>query len=143
MLDSPLHIRRQDALEVRLHAPAPGVAVVRVAGELDMFTAPLLREHLADQLPICSHVVVDLEEVRFIGSHGLLALVDAYTAARAAGVALFITATVGPAVARVLQITGLNAVLPLHDSGTDELIERLVHPRSDCDHPAAQPPPRY
>lgn len=142
MRDSPLYAWPADALEVRLHEPVPGVAVVRLAGELDLLTAPLLRDQLHAQLRLRSHVVVDLEDVTFIGSHGLAVLVDVHNAARAAGIELFLTACAAPVVARVLTVAGLVEVLPITELGTDELVDRLLHcPDGSIPLRAADPSP--
>jgi anti-sigma B factor antagonist len=57
---------------------ASGAMVLTVVGEVDMVTAPMLRERLdvlfrADRAPI----VVDLSRVEFFGSTGLAVVVNA------------------------------------------------------------------
>jgi anti-anti-sigma factor len=58
--------REQEAIEVRLHAPAPQVVVVRVSGVLDGATAPLLVERVEPQFEHALDVVIDLDDVDFL-----------------------------------------------------------------------------
>ena len=64
--------RGAEALRVAIDQPMPGVRVVRVAGELDMLTAPQLDSCLLSQIDgRGEHVVVDLSKVTFLGAAGL------------------------------------------------------------------------
>jgi anti-sigma B factor antagonist len=127
MSDSTLDDRRTAALDVRLHSPAPWIAVVRLAGDLDLLTTPLLRHQLEAQLRIRSSVVVDLDDVTFVGTHGLDALVEICREARAGGVELVVTAADGPAVARPLGLIDADGVLPVSTLCADEVVEHLLH----------------
>jgi anti-anti-sigma factor len=64
---------------IDLPSPVRGVAIVAVAGEIDMDTAPAFEEALAASVRDRSEsgVVVDLCEVTFMDSSGLNALVRA------------------------------------------------------------------
>ena len=55
-----------------------GVPVVRVAGEVDMATAPQLRERLEEMPEGTGTLVVDLTDVSFLDSTGLSVLVAAW-----------------------------------------------------------------
>jgi anti-sigma B factor antagonist len=106
-------------LDVAVTSPRPGVVVVAVGGELDMVSAPMLRNRLQLLLrgaepPAC--LVVDTTALAYCGSHGVLELLDAVDLATAAGVDLRIV--VGPqgAVRRVLEVTGVLDGLPVHPS---------------------------
>ncbi|MHA3701235.1 STAS domain-containing protein [Jatrophihabitans sp. YIM 134969] len=82
---------------------------VRVAGELDMATAPALGaalDRLAERAPAL--VVVELSGVTFLGSAGLGVLVQARRDLAAAGSRL-VLAKANDAVLRLFQITHLES----------------------------------
>ena len=92
-----------------------GVTVVTVRGEVDVATAPTLKDHLAT----CSergdtYLVVDLEGVPFLDSTGLGVLIGAAKRQRDHGGDLRLVAT-EPRVVKVFEITGLLEMLPIHD----------------------------
>lgn len=93
---------------------AGGCAVVTVVGELDLHTAPRLREAL---LPLAEEagasVVVDLTEVPFLDSSGLTVFVVALKRLREQGGSLRLVAP-SPRVVKVFAITGLDAAIPIH-----------------------------
>ena len=84
-------------------APERGATLVRVVGEVDLATAPELRECL---MGLDGVVVVDLAEVAFLDSSGLNALIGSKKHLDATGGALRLRG--GPSHVRtVLDITGL------------------------------------
>jgi anti-anti-sigma factor len=90
--------------------PAPGVRVVRVAGELDSLTAPLLDHHLQTHLQGDGrHVVLDLTEVTFLSAAGLTSLIIARDTATRGGIELHLTGAGHRAIARPLEILELRA----------------------------------
>ncbi|NHN55394.1 STAS domain-containing protein [Calidifontibacter sp. DB0510] len=96
-----------------------GCAVLAVTGEVDVATAPRLREEilrLQDEGNV--RLVLDLTGVPFIDSTGLGVLVGRLKAARAAGgdLALVVTAE---RLLRNLGITGLDKVFVIADSVPD------------------------
>jgi anti-anti-sigma factor len=48
-----------------------GTAVLRLTGDIDLKTAPHLRDRILEAAESCENVVLDLEAVRFIDSLGL------------------------------------------------------------------------
>jgi len=93
---------------------AEGVTVVTVRGEVDVATAPTLK----DQLASCGergdrYLVVDLRGVPFLDSTGLGVLVGAAKRQRDNGGDLCLVAT-EPRVVKVFEITGLLEMLPIH-----------------------------
>jgi anti-sigma B factor antagonist len=90
------------------------VALVVVRGELDMATAPQLRETLAAVLRECRHVVVDLERVDFVDSFGIGILLGGLKRARGQGGGLVLVCT-SRTVLRPFEITGLDRVFSIHD----------------------------
>jgi len=95
----------------------PGVRVVRVAGELDMLTAPQLASCLLSQIDARGgHVVVDLSAVTFLAAAGLGSLVRAREAATHHDIELCLTGVDHRAVARSLEITRLRATFTIRPS---------------------------
>jgi anti-sigma B factor antagonist len=91
------------------------VRVVRCVGEIDMATAPALRERISRlQIDGPPHLVVDLSEVTFIDSLGLGALIGAHKRARVLRGSLIIVP--GAAARRVLAATALDRVFDLRES---------------------------
>jgi anti-sigma B factor antagonist len=81
--------------------------VVAVAGELDLETAPLLRQRLHDLIE-SGHVAltVDLAQLSFLDSTGISVLVEALKLAGRRDGRLVLRAP-APSIRRVLEITGL------------------------------------
>jgi anti-sigma B factor antagonist len=92
-------------LRVTLEDRAPGEATLRLEGELDMVTAPQLRDELARHRGRGHRVVLDLENVRFIDSTGLVLLMDSARSQTRDGWTLALRRNVHPAVARLFEIT--------------------------------------
>jgi anti-sigma B factor antagonist len=91
-------------------------AVVRVSGEIDAHTAPILRERLlalVDQG--IDRLVVDLQAVTFIESVGLGTLVAVRKRLRHHDKSLCLVMESDQAVLhRTFEITGLDKVFPIH-----------------------------
>jgi anti-sigma B factor antagonist len=91
-----------------------GRVVVSFDGEIDLEHSPQARRTLLDSIRRASAgVVVDLEAVRFIDSSGIASLVEAYQSARQKGTR-FGLAAVSPTVLRVLALSRLDKVFPIH-----------------------------
>lgn len=86
---------------------------VQVRGELDLSTSPELGEALGRAIEDGNSVKLDLSGVTFIDSTGLNTLIRALSACEANGSALTLSPGLPPHVARVFEITGLDAVLPI------------------------------
>lgn len=90
------------------------VVVVRVGGEVDMLTTPLLGACLTKQLQTGpGMLVVDLTRVGFLGSSGLAALVTARDEAGARDVTLRLVSA-DHAVLRPLHATGLAELFNIY-----------------------------
>lgn len=90
--------------------------VLEVEGEVDMFTAPKLRERLVQAVDEGHYdLVVDLEKVSFMDSTGLGTLVGGLKRVKEHEGTLALVCSNRP-VLRVLTITGLNNVFPIHES---------------------------
>ncbi len=88
--------------------------LVVVRGDLDIATAPQLRETLAEVLRERRHVVVDLERLDFIDSVGIGILLGGLRRARSQRGALALVCT-SRTVLRPFEITGLDRVFAIHD----------------------------
>ena len=91
-------------------------AVVAVRGELDLATAPQLESALLPGLRDGGSAVLDLRGLEFMDSTGVRVIVAAHHAAEEHGGSFVLVRTEpdGP-VARVLEISGLDAILKLVD----------------------------
>ena len=90
-----------------------GETVVGAAGELDVNTAPELREQLARLVNEgARRIVVDLADVSFVDSTALSVLVSALKRLRQADGDLQLAAPT-PSVRRVFEITGLTRLFTI------------------------------
>jgi len=84
-----------------------GYPVVTVAGEIDIATATRLRERLFELAASGRPLVADLDQVRFIDSAGLAALVGAARRAAVHDGGLHVVCA-GPRVRQLFWLTGLD-----------------------------------
>jgi anti-sigma B factor antagonist len=111
MMNSGTTIDPTPGVPVRI---ADGVTVTELSGELDLASAPGLREQLLRLLrPGTSRLVLDLSRVTFCDASGLAVLVGASHRARTLEGFLRLAA-VSPPTARVLRITGLHRHLSIY-----------------------------
>jgi anti-sigma B factor antagonist len=95
--------------------------VLSVRGEIDVSTAPELRDRLLSVAAEgYSKVVVDLSQVSFLDSTALGVLVSGLKRFRAAGGDLLLVVT-GRSVSKVLEITGLVEVFSIFESVEEAL----------------------
>jgi anti-sigma B factor antagonist len=96
-------------------------AIIRIAGEIDMCTAPTLRRVLLDLLAAGSRrLVLDLDEVDFLDSAGLNALAAVLKQTRFEGGSLCLVCS-NPRIVRLLAIIGPPKDLPIHRGLEDAL----------------------
>ncbi|HWI72551.1 MAG TPA: STAS domain-containing protein [Baekduia sp.] len=95
---------------------AGGRTVVGARGELDLATAPELEAALMPPLDQGTAVALDLRGLGFMDSTGVRVIVAAQLAAQEHGGALTVCAVPDGPVARVLEISGLDAVLDVVDT---------------------------
>ena len=90
--------------------------VLAVRGEVDVYTAPRLRERLIELVSQGSHqVVVDLEGVDFLDSTGLGVLVGGLKRLRSHDGDMILVCT-QPRILKVFEITGLTKVFAIHET---------------------------
>ncbi len=93
-----------------------GRTVISVSGEIDVYTAPSLRERINELVAAGQHdLIVDLEGVEFLDSTGLGVLVGSLKRVRAHDGALRLVCT-QEKILKVFRITGLTKVFPIFGS---------------------------
>ncbi|TFE48607.1 anti-sigma factor antagonist [Streptomyces sp. ICN441] len=108
-------------LHLTVHHPRPGLAIATVAGDMDTRTADTLRREASGIIEQgCPHLVLDLAQVGFCDSAGLSALIGLWHATQALGGALGL-ADVPDRLMRMLVLTGVDAVLPVHATAAEAL----------------------
>ena len=104
-------------MDVSVHSfEEGGRTVVQVGGEIDVYTAPVLRERLAALHEKGRHeLVIDLRAVRFMDSTGLGVLVGVLKRVRLAGgsIALVIDSE---RVLKVFRITALTQIFDIFET---------------------------
>jgi anti-sigma B factor antagonist len=98
-----------------------GSAVLAVRGEVDVATAPRLREYVVDAVTNgYRYIVIDLDGVDFLDSTGLGVLVGALKRVRTHEGELHFVCT-QPRILKVFDITGLDRVLSIHTTVDEAL----------------------
>jgi anti-sigma B factor antagonist len=104
-----------DVITLSTSTDDDGTVTVTVVGEVDTFTAPVLRASLDTQLEQQpTALVIDLCGVQFLGSAGLAVLVETQKSARSRDVDLRLVANTR-AVTRPLEVTGLIDLFTIGD----------------------------
>jgi len=99
--------------------------VVSVAGEIDVYTAPKLREQIVALVDEGQyHLVVDMSGVEFLDSTGLGVLVGGLKRVRAHDGSLSLVCN-EERILKIFRITGLTKVFPIH-STVDEAVRAEV-----------------
>lgn len=89
------------------------VCTVTLVGEIDVYTAPRLKESLVAAIQDgCVNLVVDMEGVGFIDSSGLGVLVSALRRAREREGTVRVVCT-RDNILKIFRITGLDKVFPI------------------------------
>jgi anti-anti-sigma factor len=99
------------ALPLAIDVEGGDGAFVRVRGEVDILTTPLLAAVLHDRIAAVPRTVLDLQEVSFVDCAGVTLLADARRRARRQGRRLHIVP--GRVVARTAAILDLTGALGL------------------------------
>jgi anti-anti-sigma factor len=95
-----------------LQSPPAATVVVTVPGELDIANAPAVEAALLGaEASGAGEIVLDLSELRFMGSVGLRIILEAAERAGARGHRLTIVPS--SAVRRIADLAGLSASLPM------------------------------
>lgn len=93
-----------------------GATIVSVGGEIDVYTAPKLRDKITELVAAGVYdLVVDLEAVEFLDSTGLGVLVGGLKKVRAHDGSLQLVCT-QDRLLKIFRITGLSKVFSIHAS---------------------------
>ena len=113
----------EDFVDLKLdHHTKDGIEIVEVEGEIDVYTAPRLRELLIELVNTGFYqLVVNMEKVEFLDSTGLGVLVGGLKRVRAHDGSLDLVCT-QERILKIFRITGLTKVFGIHDS-VDEAIK--------------------
>jgi anti-sigma B factor antagonist len=93
-----------------------GAWALAVGGELDLYSAPELRDELAALPEDARCLVVDLTAMTFVDSAGIAALLVAARRLRAHGGTMTLVVE-DPRVLRVLEVTGLDRYFEIRATG--------------------------
>jgi anti-sigma B factor antagonist len=96
-------------------------AVLQITGEVDVYTAPQLREQVIQLVDSgVRHIIADLRGVDFLDSTGLGALVGSLKRLRTHNGSFKVVASGGRTL-RIFQVTGLTRAFALHPSVLDAM----------------------
>jgi len=103
-------------LTLNVYPGTSGSTVIEVTGEIDVYTAPKLREKIINLVESGSYqLIVDMEAVEFLDSTGLGVLVGGLKRVRAHDGSIDLVCTQSR-ILRIFRITGLNNVFDIHDT---------------------------
>lgn len=93
-----------------------GRTVVAVGGEIDVYTAPKLRDKITELVNAGKHsLIIDMEKVDFLDSTGLGVLVGGLKKVRAEDGTMELVCS-QDRLLKIFRITGLAKVFTIHDS---------------------------
>ena len=115
-----------------------GCTTVKISGELDISTAPELRERLLAILNrhVPSRLILDLSGLEFMDSSGVAVLVNTERRARLLGRTVALVAP-RPPVRRILRVCGVDQYLPIFD----DVSAASAGPQADRGRPVQAGPP--
>ena len=97
--------------------------VVRLAGELDLYNAPEIREALLSEAANAERLVIDLSAVEFVDSTALGVLIEARS--KLSNRRGFLIAAPRIETRRALEISGLDKHFSIHDTVEEALESKL------------------
>jgi len=96
---------------IEVRTPQPGAALVQLAGEHDLYSGDELRQSLEQSLANCDHLIVDLSAAEFIDSTVVAILIQTKKCATELDRKFNVVLGTTPAVERILEVTGVIALL--------------------------------
>jgi anti-sigma B factor antagonist len=100
---------------------ADGKTIVAVGGEIDVYTAPKLRDKITELVGQGSYrLVVDMQQVEFLDSTGLGVLVGGLKKVRAHDGSLQLVCN-QDRLLKIFRITGLAKVFVIHETADEAL----------------------
>ncbi len=101
-----------------------GATIIAVGGEIDVYTAPKLRDKITELVADGVYdIIVDMEAVEFLDSTGLGVLVGGLKKVRAHDGSMRLICN-QERLLKIFRITGLAKVFAIHGSQADALAER-------------------
>ena len=101
-----------------------GATIIAVGGEIDVYTAPKLRDKITELVADGVYdIIVDMEAVEFLDSTGLGVLVGGLKKVRAHDGSLSLICN-QDRLLKIFRITGLAKVFVIHDSAEGALAAR-------------------
>lgn len=108
-------------LKVSPRTATGGVQALDLEGEVDVYTAPALRQAIMDEVEKgTKHLLIDLTRVEYLDSTGLGILIGGVKRLKEQGGSLRL---VGPSarITRIFDITGLNKIFDVYATEQDAL----------------------
>ena len=101
-----------------------GRTIVAVGGEIDVYTAPKLRDTITELVGAGVYdILIDMEQVEFLDSTGLGVLVGGLKKVRAHGGSLELVCN-QDRLLKIFRITGLAKVFVIHESAEEALAQQ-------------------
>ena len=124
-------------MDLMLNEHASGDAtVVEVSGEIDVYTAPRLREKIISLVDAGNYrLIIDMERVEFLDSTGLGVLVGGLKRVRQYDGGIDLVCTQGR-ILRIFRITGLSKVFSIYESVEQALAGQVPADPADPADPA-------
>ncbi len=120
-------------LTLNVYSDTPDSTVIAVGGEIDVYSAPKLREKLINLVESGNyHLIVDMEEVEFLDSTGLGVLVGGLKRVRAHDGWIDLVCTQGR-ILRIFRITGLSKVFNIYDTVADAVSSHNQPPAEESE----------
>jgi anti-sigma B factor antagonist len=114
--------------------------IVTVSGEIDVYSAPVLRQALVDVMSTDARdITVDLDGVSFMDSSGLGVLVGAWKRMRATDGSFRLVCS-RELILKTFRITGLTRVFSIYPSLPETLLPRQGTRYAEAAEAAAGPP---
>jgi len=111
-------------LRVETQHPRDGIAVIKLAGEVDVYTSPRVKQEIVNLLNSdTTRMVVDLTEVEYLDSTGLGVLIGGLKRARERDGDLKLICD-NVRILRIFEITGLTKIFDIYRSES-EALEKL------------------
>ncbi len=102
---------------------ADGRTIIEVGGEIDVYTAPKLRDKIGELVSQGNYnLVIDMEHIDFLDSTGLGVLVGGLKKVRAHDGSMQLVCT-QERLLKIFRITGLAKVFAIHGSQADALAQ--------------------
>lgn len=107
--------QEEQRLHTTLRQTPDGVPVLDLRGEVDLSTAPILKEALTHATENSRHLIINMADVTYMDSSGFGTLLAVTRALRPLGGSVHLVGC-NSGIDRMLQITRLNTLFGIHGS---------------------------